>query len=407
MSSKPMRREYRELGWNSGLTIGLLGHSANSDNLGVGALTVSNISILQGVCDDLQIKPTFLLFTGLGGSAEYIRLPNLVIVPLRTRSFISPYNGLYSAIRGCNIVADITGGDSFADIYGAARFIRIALAKGVVLAARRPLVLAPQTIGPFQRTWTRAIARLLMSRSRAIVSRDNLTSDFVRGLGLQARLVDATDVAFRLPYNAAPFGKDGRIRVGLNISGLLFNGGYTKSNMFGLSLDYARLAGELVSYFTAKHNCEVHLIGHVNSDLLSIEDDYRVARQLQAQFPKAIMAPRFGTPSEAKSYISGMDFFAGSRMHACIAALSSGVPVLPIAYSRKFSGVFGALGYGTTADCLTDSIAEVLQKAASAFERRDELKENVKTAIAKAEEKLTAYEAILAECLLEAAGKRA
>src|SRR3546814_2081442 len=32
-------------------------------------------------------------------------------------------------------------------------------------------------------------------------------------------------------------------------------------------------------------------------------------------------------------------------MHACIAAFSSGTPVMPVAYSRKFSGLFGTLGY--------------------------------------------------------------
>jgi polysaccharide pyruvyl transferase WcaK-like protein len=48
---------------------------------------------------------------------------------------------------------------------------------------------------------------------------------------------------------------------------------------------------------------------------------------------------------EAKSYISGMDLFIGARMHATIAAISSGVPVIPFSYSRKFEGLFSSLGY--------------------------------------------------------------
>ena len=67
---------------------------------------------------------------------------------------------------------------------------------------------------------------------------------------------------------------------------------------------------------------------------------------LRARYPRAIVAPAFRTPVEAKSYIAGMDFFAGARMHACIAAVSSGVPVYPLAYSRKFNGLFvETLGY--------------------------------------------------------------
>jgi colanic acid/amylovoran biosynthesis protein len=389
------------------LLIGLLGHSVNSDNLGVGALTVSHIAILERVCRDLGLVPKLRLFGLPGGPNSYVVADNLVTIPMRTRTYLSPSKGLYSAVRECDVAIDITGGDSFADIYGWGRFLRVALAKTVVLLARRPLILAPQTIGPFRRAWTRKIAAALMRRSRIIASRDDLTSEFIRRLGLKSHLVDSTDVAFRLPYEPPRRSGSGAQRVGLNISGLLFNGGYTRDNMFRLSLDYPMLARTLVRHFTDQRDCELHLIGHVNSNHIEVEDDYRVAQELQREFPSAILAPRFSTPSEAKSYIATMDFFAGSRMHACIAALSSGVPVLPIAYSRKFWGVFGGLGYTHVADCQTESIDAVLRKTADAFERRDELKENVKTAIAKAEEKLTAYEAVLAECFLQAIGKRA
>jgi len=47
---------------------------------------------------------------------------------------------------------------------------------------------------------------------------------------------------------------------------------------------------------------------------------------------------------EAKGIISRCDYFVGTRMHACIAALSSEVPASAIAYSIKTSGVFGTLG---------------------------------------------------------------
>ena len=46
------------------------------------------------------------------------------------------------------------------------------------------------------------------------------------------------------------------------------------------------------------------------------EDDYRVALRLADEFPGTTVAPRFADPSAAKSYISGLDFFCGSRMHA-------------------------------------------------------------------------------------------
>ena len=98
---------------------------------------------------------------------------------------------------------------------------------------------------------------------------------------------------------------------------------------------------------------------------MAVEDDLTANKTLAEEFPGVIVAPRFEGPSEAKSYISGLDFFCGSRMHACIAAFSSGVPVLPIAYSRKFAGVFGSLGYDRIADAKTQTTEQIFDPGRS------------------------------------------
>ena len=49
---------------------------------------------------------------------------------------------------------------------------------------------------------------------------------------------------------------------------------------------------------------------------------------------------------EIKAVIGTTDFFIGSRMHACIAAISQGIPTMAVAYSRKFKGVFESIGFG-------------------------------------------------------------
>jgi polysaccharide pyruvyl transferase WcaK-like protein len=101
---------------------------------------------------------------------------------------------------------------------------------------------------------------------------------------------------------------------------------------------------------------------------------------MSKEVPSVTVAPAFTSPSEAKSYIAGMDFFMGARMHACIAAFSSGVPVVPMAYSRKFAGLFGTLGYDETVDCTTQSAQDILTHIFSAFERRSELERSLKLA---------------------------
>ena len=55
---------------------------------------------------------------------------------------------------------------------------------------------------------------------------------------------------------------------------------------------------------------------------------------------------------EIKGVIGMCDFFVGSRMHACIGALSQGIPCVGVAYSMKFRGVFESVG---VADWVVDS----------------------------------------------------
>ena len=82
-------------------------------------------------------------------------------------------------------------------------------------------------------------------------------------------------------------------------------------------------------------------------------------------------------------------------MHACIAAFSSGVPVVPMAYSRKFAGLFGTLGYMRTVDCTTVNEAGVFAAVTEGYLMRDTLAGEMKDALAKGLERLGAYDAAL------------
>jgi len=78
---------------------------------------------------------------------------------------------------------------------------------------------------------------------------------------------------------------------------------------------------------------------------------------------------------EIKHVIGRCDFFLGSRMHACIAALSQGVPAIGLAYSRKFRGVFQSIGVEELAiDLHETEAASVLDQVESAYESRDRIR---------------------------------
>ncbi|MFM2354564.1 MAG: hypothetical protein RLZZ528_300 [Pseudomonadota bacterium] len=382
------------------LTVGLIFHSTRSDNLGVGALTVADIEIIRRAARKAGRDVRFHVIDWKGSRAPYVTGPDITMTEVDGRDIRSP-RGYYALARGCDMVVDIGAGDSFADIYGSKRLNSMLAMKMITHLARRPLVVAPQTVGPFSKRSSRMIARLSMGRSAIVATRDRMSTACVRELGVSREVIEASDVALRLPFAPpAPRTAGGKTRVGLNVSGLLLAGGYSRNNMFGLKSDYPALIEAIIGYFEGRGDCELHLVPHVIlRDGSNPEDDYSASERLCAAHPSLVLAPAFATPSEAKTYIAGMDFFMGARMHSCIAAFSSGVPVIPMAYSRKFAGLFGSLGYDETVDCTAEAGEAILDRIIRGFEDRANLKLGVERALTEGLQKLDRYEDALAGLL--------
>ena len=388
------------------VTIALVWHQMNSDNLGVGALTLANIALLRQAAAEAGLVPHFLVLGWRDPRPDYETAPDIEPVPLRTRHLPSPGGPLGDAYARADLVFDIGGGDSFTDIYGAKRFLTVWGTKARAQMRGLPVILAPQTVGPFDTAWARPLARRVMNKSRAVVTRDAPSTAFLAEMGVRAHVLEVTDVAMGLPYDPPAARQGDKIRVGLNVSGLLMNGGYTGGNQFGLSVDYPQLIRDLIAELVARADVEVHLIGHVQSEEQPWEDDQRAGEALAKEFAGVHVAPVFASPVEAKSYIAGMDFVAAARMHAAIAAFSSGVPVVPMAYSRKFIGVFGTLGYDHVADMKADSAEAILTRIRDGVEGRAALAKDVARGMTLVEDRLAAYRALAMREMQAAVGKR-
>jgi len=149
--------------------------------------------------------------------------------------------------------------------------------------------------------------------------------------------------------------------IGLNVSGLLYNNGYTGKNEFGLKCDYRRLLFHIIDFFLGLNNTKIVLISHVVPEGWEAENDLLACRQLRESLPEEIRRkiliaePAAGQPffdqCEIKYLIGQCDFFLGSRMHATIAAISQCIPAVGLAYSKKFHGVFETAG---VAECVLD-----------------------------------------------------
>jgi polysaccharide pyruvyl transferase WcaK-like protein len=179
--------------------------------------------------------------------------------------------------------------------------------------------------------------------------------------------------------------------IGLNISGLLWAGGYTGRNMFGLACDYRALILALLERLLADTQTRVLLVPHVTSS--GVENDPAACRAAREALPEALR-PRVhlladpAEPGEVKAVISRCDCLIGSRMHACIAALSQGIPAIGLAYSRKFAGVFESVD---AADMVVDArsldqeqiLAACMERLESLAGVRSRLRERVPLAQAR------------------------
>lgn len=361
-------------------TIGLMGLAFHSGNLGCSALSYSFMNILEdiakqnNVCFDVRI-----IFQSDDKTPLKVQYENIdysfVRLGFKNKSHKKQTN---DAIRECDVVFDFTMGDSFTDIYGKERFIKRTMFKQMVLKQKTPLVLGSQTYGPYKSGMCRMWAASVIKKSKEVFARDERSLAIAAKLGKREPIL-TTDVAFFLPYEKISQEK-GKTHIGINVSGLLWNGGYTGNNQFGLTVDYKEYITSVIEKYKDDSGYQIHLIPHViYKDQKDVPDnDWEVSCELAKKYPQIKLAPFFESPMQAKSYISGMDVFIGARMHSTIAAYSSGVATIPFSYSRKFEGLFDSLDYPYVISGNKWETDEAVKRTIEHITEREKLSDDIK-----------------------------
>jgi colanic acid/amylovoran biosynthesis protein len=395
--------------------ISFFGAPGDTHNLGVSAL---RHSLLVGL---LQREPNVRITAfdfGLGRRREIIPLGsrNHVVVMAGARSSRRVYrpesyvnlrasarlgghfNAGARALLRATAVLDVSGGDSFSDIYGLDAFEDVMAPKELALDLQKPLVLLPQTYGPYDDDAARLRARRVIARASTAWSRDDdsfarlrdlLGADFdpsrhragvEMAFGMRPQQPSAA-ITTRLEDWITP--PDGAPSVGVNVSGLTYFADQTGRD-FALKVDYRRLLHDLV-YKLVDRGARVLLLAHVLGRG-GTESDEDANADLIAALPSSVrsrvsIAPNNVGPNEIKWVISRADWFCGTRMHACVAALSAGVATASIAYSLKTRGVFATYGQeGHVADARTLGTEEALEVLLGSFETRLQAKDQLREA---------------------------
>ncbi len=360
------------------MRIMLLGFELESSNKGCEALSYSIMSVLNSLKSFQPLEVVVInIHDSMGDFPKIYSDVKFTNIRMRVKR-IEFWKRLKKELKDCTAVIDITHGDSFTDIYGKNWFATTTLVKTFIVNSKTPLILMPQTYGPFNTQWAVLWAKYVIKKADRIYTRDTLSYDYLKSLGIMKDVVNTLDLAFSLPYKKEDKVEE-TINIGINISGLLWDD-CEKENRFGLKTNYCNYCRELINQLSQNPNFTIALVPHVLCDNREgeefFENDSRAIRELMKEFPKCKFPNNFRTALDIKNYIVNLDILVAARMHASIAAYSAGVPVIPFSYSRKFEGVYEDLKYSYVVNGLKLSTQEALVATLEYIDNREQLAKN-------------------------------
>lgn len=253
-------------------------------------------------------------------------------LPLIKERFVNK-RGLKDWVKSFDLVLDTRAGDSFADIYGVKRLAKMTPIGYFAHQWKVPTVLAPQTIGPFVTPLGKILGKFTLETTDVVMARDPYSAHYAASL---RRPVDhvTTDLVFALEHQQL----EKKYDVLLNVSGLLWDENphvdftFYRETIYSLIEELGR-RGRTVTLFPHvfdNTNNPGDNDGYPNAELRSLVDG-RILK------PEGLMG--------AREAVGQAQLVIGSRMHACLNALSMYTPALPLAYSRKFGPLLSHIGW--------------------------------------------------------------
>jgi polysaccharide pyruvyl transferase WcaK-like protein len=268
-------------------------------------------------------------------------------------------------LKKVNFAAAINGGDGFSDIYGTETFEHRLFITRLAIKKKIPLIILPQTLGPFKNNSNLKTAKAILKYASKIYVRDD---KFISTLS-------SWQIPFELTKDLSYYMKPEKVdieiesgAIGLNISGLCYSNEFKDlSGQFDL---YPSLIFLIINNFQKK-NKHIYLISHsynydnpefANDDLQASRDVYNKLRDKT----NIHLVDRNLTSPQTKYAISQCSFFIGTRMHACFAAIFTKVPVFGLGYSYKYEGSFRHMGlennYMSVLNIKKEQIDEIISK---------------------------------------------
>jgi len=222
----------------------------------------------------------------------------------------------------------------------------------VARALGKPVVLFPNSVGPF-RTWLgRFLVRLSLNSCDFLLIRDPISYEIVNQLGIRSTKILTYDTALLFTEaNEVNPGANNLHRPVIGVSAGIYSNSLSKEQVQNYIESHAEALDDAVEKYGFTVAFLPHYISGFSNDDLDVSN--RIIEKMDNKH-KARIITTDGVP-EFKYLLNQMDLVLSSKMHPAILAATAYVPVLCIVYDHKQTGFFQRLDM---AQCTLD-ISEV------------------------------------------------
>lgn len=220
------------------------------------------------------------------------------------------------------------------------------------VAMGKPWMKASQAMGPFTKPWTYWTSRFFLARAEALVARGQKSAQFVRELLPQRTIYELPDVAFVLPPASQNEVDQTLSNAGIDVQrpfcvvGPSFVVNMKVSKSDGPET-YSKLMATVADELVTLTGEQVLLVPHARASAVSPLDDLDVCENT-LQFCQSSTNVRVLRDHVSATILKGIiaraEVAVGSRFHFMVAAMSSGVPGLAVAWSHKYLEMMQMVG---------------------------------------------------------------
>lgn len=292
------------------------------------------------------------------------------------------YRDIFSYLDNATAVLSI-GGDNYSLDYCVPTLFTDL--DDIILENKKTLAIWGASVGPFNSipNYEEYMSGHL-KRITGIFVRESETIEYLKGIGVTENVYPVADPAFLMdaepPEDEILIEQDA---IGINLSPLL-----AKYITGGDLEQWTQIASTIIADVARETERPIYLIPHVVNQN---SNDYTFMQRAISLIPdekeNLILVPPTFNAAETKWIISRMTLFAGARTHSTIAALSSGVPTLSLAYSIKALGINRDI-FGHSCYCLMPNelnTRAILNRISSMLDQINSIKSGLEIKIPEVE----------------------